>query len=241
MHSYPADSPEKPEYTDQHNLYPTNLNKANSPRSNHPLGVVTGAVSQSYLEGTLGMNDSGMLVYEPRDKQKGNAARAIMYMVVAYGFNLNGDLDATDQDQDVLKNWHLNDLPDNYEIARHEYIYSLQGNRNPFIDSVEFACHIDFDDNTYLAGDCSVVGIQTIDRNDLTVYPVPASEEVNISAKGIIINGYSLIDMQGRVVLSVSDLNSTSVDVNVKELNSGAYFINVNTENGSVQQKVIIE
>ena len=143
--------------------------------------------------------------------------------------------------QDLLKFWHLNDLPDNYEIARHEYIYSIQGNRNPFIDSTDFACHIDFDNNTYLSSDCSSVGIQTLDKNELTVYPVPASEEVNISTNGVIISSYILIDMQGRVVQSVSDLNITSVDVNVKELNSGTYFIKVNTENGSTQKKIIIE
>ena len=240
MHSYPADSPEQPEYTDQHNLYPTNLNAANIPRSNHPLGIVTGAVTSSYLEGTLGLDNNGMLVYEPRDSQKGNAARAIMYMAVTYGFNLNGDNDATDQDQDVLKEWHLNDLPDNYEIARHEYIYSIQGNRNPFIDSVVFGCHINFDNNTYLSSDCASVGIQSIDKNEFTIYPVPASEEVNISTNGLIIS-YTLIDMQGRTVLSVSDLNISSVDVNVKELNPGTYFIKVNTENGSAQKKIIIE
>ena len=240
MHSYPADSPEQPEYTDQHNLYPTNLNAANIPRSNHPLGIVTGAVTSSYLEGTLGLDNNGMLVYEPRDSQKGNAARAIMYMAVTYGFNLNGDNDATDQDQDVLKEWHLNDLPDNYEIARHEYIYSIQGNRNPFIDSVVFGCHINFDNNTYLSSDCASVGIQSIDKNEFTIYPVPASEEVNISTNGLIIS-YTLIDMQGRTVLSVSDLNISSVDVNVKELNPGTYFIKVNTVNGSAQKKIIIE
>tara|TARA_B110000305_G_scaffold74285_1_gene83344 strand:- start:1105 stop:3381 length:2277 start_codon:yes stop_codon:yes gene_type:complete len=240
MHSYPADSPEQPEYTDQHNLYPTNLNAANIPRSNHPLGIVTGAVTSSYLEGTLGLDNNGMLVYEPRDSQKGNAARAIMYMAVTYGFNLNGDNDATDQDQDVLKEWHLNDLPDNYEIARHEYIYSIQGNRNPFIDSVVFGCHINFDNNTYLSSDCASVGIQSIDKNEFTIYPVPSSEEVNISTNGLIIS-YTLIDMQGRTVLSVSDLNISSVDVNVKELNPGTYFIKVNTVNGSAQKKIIIE
>ncbi len=240
MHSYPADSPEQPEYTDQHNLYPTNLNAANIPRSNHPLGIVTGAVTSSYLEGTLGLDNNGMLVYEPRDSQKGNAARAIMYMAVTYGFNLNGDNDATDQDQDVLKEWHLNDLPDNYEIARHEYIYSIQGNRNPFIDSVVFGCHINFDNNTYLSSDCASVGIQSIDKNEFIIYPVPASEEVNISTNGLIIS-YTLIDMQGRTVLSVSDLNISSVDVNVKELNPGTYFIKVNTVNGSAQKKIIIE
>ena len=36
MPTFPCDSPEKPEYNDQHNLWPTNLQQANTPRSNLP-------------------------------------------------------------------------------------------------------------------------------------------------------------------------------------------------------------
>ena len=213
MTTQPADNPELPEYNDQHNLYPTNLAEANIPRNNHPLGVVTGAVSSSYLEGTLGLDASGMLVYEPRDAQKGNAARAIMYMAICYGFSLNSDSDAADQDQDILKTWHLADLPDDYEIARHEYIYSIQGNRNPFIDSVEFACHIDFDDNLYLGTDCSVLSIKELAENSLKVYPVPANEILRINTDGNSIKSYELIDMQGRVVLTDSSLSTFSLEI----------------------------
>ena len=147
--SWPANSPEQPEYNDQHNLYPANLYEANTPRSNLPLGDIDGNIVFTYLEGSVGMMGNQM-VYEPRDSHKGNAARAIMYIAVAYGFNLNGDLDSDKQNETILKNWHFNDLPDNYEIARHEYIYNLQGNRNPFIDSVNYACYIDFDNNEFL-------------------------------------------------------------------------------------------
>jgi len=241
MTSWPADSPELPEYNDQHNLYPTNLSEANQPRSNYPLGVVTGTVSQSYLEGTLGQSATGQLVYEPRDKQKGNAARAIMYMAICYGFNLNGDPQASNQDQNLLKTWHLADLPDDYEIARHEYIYSIQGNRNPFIDSVEFACHIDFDNNLYLGPDCSVLSLNELSENSIKVYPVPANDILKVNADGENITAYELIDMQGRTVLSGYDLSTLSVELDVRSLQAGSYIIKVSTSKGSAHQQVIIE
>ena len=39
----------------------------------------------------------------------------------------------------VLMAWHLNDLPDAFEINRNDVIETYQHNRNPFIDHPEFA------------------------------------------------------------------------------------------------------
>ena len=66
MPSYPANNPYKDEYSDLFNLYPTNLEKANSVRSNHPFGEVTGKIIDSYLDGKLGYNGSE-IVYEPKE------------------------------------------------------------------------------------------------------------------------------------------------------------------------------
>lgn len=144
MPSYPANNPYKTEYSDLHNLYPTHLANANTKRSNYPLDEVTGSIIYQYKEGRLGYNGS-RIVYEPSDKQKGNAARAIFYMVIAYN-GVDGKVwEIPDfQDQEILKKWHFNDPPDSYEISRQEYIYKIQGNRNPFIDSADFVCAIDF-------------------------------------------------------------------------------------------------
>jgi hypothetical protein len=144
MPSYPANNPYKTEYSDLHNLYPTHLANANTKRSNYPLDEVTGSIIYQYKEGRLGYNGS-RIVYEPSDKQKGNAARAIFYMAIAYD-GVDGKVWEIPeyQDQEILKKWHFNDPPDSYEISRQEYIYKIQGNRNPFIDSADFVCTIDF-------------------------------------------------------------------------------------------------
>lgn len=144
MPSYPANNPYKTEYSDLHNLYPTHLANANTKRSNYPLDEVTGSIIYQYKEGRLGYKGS-QIVYEPSDKQKGNAARAIFYMILAYN-GMEGKVWRLpeNQDQNILKKWHYNDPPDSYEISRQEYIYKVQGNRNPFIDSADFVCAIDF-------------------------------------------------------------------------------------------------
>ena len=154
MPSYPADNPPLPEYSDLHNLYPTNLDKANTVRNNFPLGEVSGKVLYAYLEGRLGYAGT-QIVYEPRDAHKGNAARAMMYMSIAYTNEGSDNWSFPNfQEQEVLKKWHFQDPPDNYEIARQEYIYWLQGNRNPFIDHPEYACYIDFSKLVKMKGMC---------------------------------------------------------------------------------------
>ena len=153
MPSHPADNPPLPEYSDLHNLYPTNLEKANTVRNNFPLGEVTGKVLYTYLEGKLGY-DGPQIVYEPRHVHKGNAARAMMYMSIAYNNQNNNWSFPSVQSQETIKKWHFLDPPDNYEIARQEYIYWLQGNRNPFIDHPEYACYIDFSKLVKMKGTC---------------------------------------------------------------------------------------
>ena len=122
-------------------------------------------------------------------------------MATAYNFELTGDFDSDKQDEQLLKDWHFADLPDDYEIARNEYIFDLQGNRNPFIDSVDFVCFINFDDNVNLPNGCPV-GIEEKLENNFVGYPVPANDKVYIQVNGTTISGYTVLDMQGRVVVS---------------------------------------
>ena len=146
------------EYSDYHHLFPAHQNKANAVRSNHPLGEVVN-VSSTFIDGKYGTDIDGDNVYEPRDAQKGDAARALLYMSLKYDgldgldwdFNwLNGtklpSLSEGDQSLETLLAWHAQDPPDAWEIARNDHIYNLQGNRNPFIDHPEYTDYINFND-----------------------------------------------------------------------------------------------
>lgn len=241
MPTFPADNPEEAEYVDYHNLYPTNLAQANSPRSNLPFGIITGSVVFNYLEGSVGEIADGSYVYEPRDDQKGNLARAIFYMATCYnGPNGTGDdwSIPANQDQDVLKNWHFGDLPDNYEIARHELIYETQNNRNPYIDSVDFACFVNFSDMTH-DEDCALSLDENIVESNLVVFPNPSNDMVYVQVNGINIEKLTITDMTGRVF---GEFNSEmAVKINVKDFNAGSYILNITTDQGSAQRKLIVQ
>ncbi len=239
MPTYPADNPEQKEYNDQHNLYPTNLANANTPRSNLPMGVITGNVVYTYLDCQVGYDASNQMCFEPRDEQKGNAARAIFYMATCYNGQLgNNWAIPSNQDQNLLKNWHMNDLPDNYEIARHEFVYSIQGNRNPYIDSVDYACHVNFSNMTY---DACQVGIEEKLQSNFSVFPIPANNKVYAQINGINITSYNVVDMQGRVVSENKNVSLPVLELNASSFKGGMYILKAGTEFGEVQKQFIIE
>jgi len=239
MLTFPANNPERPEYTDQHHLYPTNLQQANTPRSNLPMDDIDGNVVFEYLEGRVGYKGP-QLVYEPRAAQKGNAARAIMYVALVYNFPLNGNVNSTKQSRETLVNWHFADLPDNYEIARHEYVYSLQGNRNPFIDSVHFACRINVDDNILEDVDCMASLEEKIEAN-FVIFPVPSSDKVFIQINGTDITDYEIVDMNGRSVRKVQGIQESVLILSAADFAKGAYLVHVKTPVGVGVKKMVIE
>jgi len=250
-----------PEYEDYHHLFPANQNNANATRSNYPLGEVITA-STTYLEGKLGLNSKGEIVYEPRDSHKGDAARAIMYVATCYttvggnSWALRNPISGTiayGQNQNILKTWNFQDQPDAWEIARNDFIESIQGNRNPFVDSIQYACYIDFATMTKLSGpnvpcDAEVLGITDAQKNNDQMQIAPNPNNGNFvvnytSAKNQKVN-VKLIDMLGQVVYT-NELKVTSginpIEINVQNLKKGIYLFEYVTEKGKQTEKLVID
>jgi hypothetical protein len=140
------------EYNDVHNLFPAHQINANAKRSNFPFGeVVTPTYTAPTGFGTLGTDANGATVYEPKEDQKGDLARALFYMLVRYD-KINGITWRlpTSQNINTLLQWHQQDPPSPLEIARHEYIAAIQKNRNPFIDNPSWVNRINFSNLTYI-------------------------------------------------------------------------------------------
>ncbi|MEN8795064.1 MAG: endonuclease [Flavobacteriales bacterium] len=235
----------KPEYSDYHNLYPTNQNNANAVRSNRPLGEVVN-VTSTFLDGTYGTDARGKAVYEPRDEHKGNAARAIFYMCATYegvsgnSWALPNPIDAFivnyEQEQDVLKKWHWQDPVDEKEMARNDYIESLQNNRNPFIDSMSYVCYIDFMTMTWLqsASPCLTTPVSLEEMSNLkqvSLYPNPANNSINLiySLNESETLNYEITNSIGQTVASSSfnGLTSDSKSIKIDQLSSGMYQIRI--------------
>ena len=204
------------EYADQHHLFVVNQNNANGVRSNHPLGEVVN-VTSSYLQGTYGTDANGNLVYEPRESHKGNAARALLYMSLRYN-GVNGQdwtfnrlnnvvlpaLSEDPQSLQLLLQWHQLDPPDAEEIARNDYIQSIQGNRNPFIDHPNWTGFIDFTNLSYISGNLTSNPAFPGNVTKLNVYPSPFNNafQVTLTTSNDDVCQIALFSVDGKCVYS---------------------------------------
>jgi deoxyribonuclease-1 len=113
--------------SDLHHLYPTDSH-ANSVRSNFEFGNVDGRTVDSDCTAS---HTEGPGRFEPPSEHKGNVARAVFYFATRYNMKINR------QQEETLRQWHLLDPVDAEEMERNEIVYSVQKNRNPFVDMPE--------------------------------------------------------------------------------------------------------
>lgn len=167
-----------PIYSDLFNVYPSDA-KANSHKSNYPLGKITGELK--YDSGRIKVGKSSNsggcgYVVEPYDEFKGDFARIYLYdatcyqninwVSTAYAFPTGVNTYPTLESWiiPILLEWNRLDPPSEWEITRNNRVYTIQNNRNPFIDYPQLAEYIWGDSITY-AWDLSKAIPNVIDGN----------------------------------------------------------------------------
>lgn len=123
---------------DLHHIRPTD-GLVNSTRNNNKYGEVSGGKTVYYRNTSIVCGKYGGGYFEPIDEVKGDVARIIFYLMTRYSESDSYSWTSVAQSYAILKKWHLEDPVSASEIYRNEYIYSIQGNYNPFIDCPEFA------------------------------------------------------------------------------------------------------
>ena len=78
-----------------------------------------------------------------------------------------------------------------------------------------------------------------VENGELRVYPNPATSELRVENGELRIEKINIYNAVGQVVMEVSDVNATSYRLNVERLNSGLYFISVQTKSGIVNSKFV--
>jgi|GEM_PF-2220555 len=166
-HSFPKSwfGDQSPMNSDLFHLYPTD-GYVNGIRGNYPFGEVGSAnyVSENgTLRGTCIYPGYNGIVFEPIDEYKGDFARSYFYMVTRYldqVDNWNSPMLEDDGFSDwainLLLEWSAIDPVSQKEIDRNNAVYTIQGNRNPFIDNPDFVTLI-WGDPVCLFYDCGCV------------------------------------------------------------------------------------
>lgn len=86
----------------------------------------------------------------------------------------------------------------------------------------------------------SVAGVEENAVSQLAVFPNPATNVINIAnASSSLVNGVSVVDINGRTVKTVKFDGVAEAQINVSDLASGMYIMNISTEKGTVTKKVV--
>jgi deoxyribonuclease I len=118
--------------TDIHHLAPSIAN-VNSFRGSFHFGYPNSSIKSvdgcgESVRGTGAARRGSQIVFLPRAEVRGDVARMVMY------FSIRFDVAIQNVEEGMLRQWHESDPVDEKEYERNNRRYSVQGNRNPFID-----------------------------------------------------------------------------------------------------------
>jgi phosphatidylserine/phosphatidylglycerophosphate/cardiolipin synthase-like enzyme len=118
----------------------------------------------------------------------------------------------------------------NQDIDTVHYKVCLENSPN-ICDSAIFVIYVD-----------RPVSVQTIGYEQISVYPVPAREQVHVSSDdGLPILQIDLIDQSGRVVQRLEECRDVKVEISLKRLHSGIYYLRIKRNDGVVNRKLVIQ
>ena len=81
------------------------------------------------------------------------------------------------------------------------------------------------------------VGLKKNDAVSLSVYPNPATDQINVQAKGM--NSVTVLDVLGKSVKSIRLQGEDRVTISVEDLSQGVYFITIEASGGSKTTKFL--
>lgn len=231
-----------PMFTDLFHIYPTD-GWVNNKRGNLPYGETS---SPSYTSsngssvGTSVTDGYNGEVFEPADEFKGDLARTFFYMAVRYhgedsnwpGSGMTIGADLAEWALNMLLRWHSQDPVTTKEKNRNDSVYTIQGNRNPFIDDPGYATAI-WDGSS---------GKQEALIPELFLWPNPATDIIHYSLPQHIPGSVSIkiISLTGKQYINIKKEESKTGSINISSFPSGVYLVICEGEKFISRTKIIV-
>jgi endonuclease I len=247
-HSFPASwfNDGYPMYSDLFQLIPAD-GYVNNRRGNLPygeVGSVTWTSANGSKTGASSTTGYGGNVFEPIDEFKGDLARNMLYMAIRYynednswpGGDMTNGAEPKSWARKMLLEWHLSDPVSNKEISRNNNIYSLQQNRNPFIDRPEFA--------EMIWGENAGTNENQLPLS-LKIHPNPATEyfrfDLSTNQSENIAGTLNITGMEGRLIQSVIYTETSGYCRLDPDMKPGMYLLQFINDKGQVFRGVFLK
>jgi Secretion system C-terminal sorting domain len=84
------------------------------------------------------------------------------------------------------------------------------------------------------------LGLNEVSAANFGTSPNPAKDVVTVTNSGNnVVSSISITDINGRTVKAIETNSNSNIQINVSDLNSGIYFMNINTAEGNAVKKFI--
>lgn len=189
--------------------------------------------------GTVGSGN-----WYPGDEWKGDVARMMMYMYTRYGEQCLpsyvgvGNLQDTTQMLQTFLQWNVDDPVSELEEQRNDYLETVYGNRNPFIDNPVLATLIW--GGPQAEDRWGLMSTQDVTAFDFVMYPNPAeNNRINIYTDATV-DAVVFYDIKGSVVVEVKNPVFTNNTLEVSNIPQGFYFVSVYSSQGNTVKRLIV-
>ncbi|GEQ85520.1 hypothetical protein ULMS_10280 [Patiriisocius marinistellae] len=83
--------------------------------------------------------------------------------------------------------------------------------------------------------------LETLDQHlsRISVVPNPTNGVLFINSPSSIIKDITIVDIQGRIIKKIRDIENFSLKLDILAMQSAVYFVNINTKNGTVVKRII--
>ncbi len=85
------------------------------------------------------------------------------------------------------------------------------------------------------------LGVESFRKNDVSVYPIPAKQVVNLAWKNSKPNKIFLYDLTGKIVQQINNTSDNKLQINVSKYPKGTYLLKYDIDNKTYSEKIIVE
>ena len=162
----------------------------------------------------------------------------ISHDTICLGESVGLQVNATGGSGNYSYNWSPSDIIDDPNAASTSAIPTELGDNIFKVTVYDGEYSKDAELSVYV---CNCENVQEYDYDDVTIYPNPANELINIDIEQSYKELYwSLYNVQGQIV-GKSSQESDCRQINVENLSSGLYYLNIVVDGKQMMKKVVIE
>ena len=253
-HSFPKSwyggSETHPMYADLFHLYPTD-GAVNNYRGNYPFGETNGTQYNISKLGSCTFPGYNGTVFEPADEYKGDFARTYFYVATRYENQIaqwncpmlagNSTSVFTTWSIKLLLKWHHQDPVSEKERNRNNAVYSIQKNRNPFIDYPELVEMIWGDDFGEIFFPEVSIDEKYNNENPLYISPNPNNGHLTVTFEKPFSGIIYLYNIMGARLQQIPVQSVSTQNIDISDFSNGLYILELTTENQSSLHKKIIK